>query len=91
MIAPNPLRSFRRSPFLGETPILHHKPSGTTKYEAPNLREDLATLLGLHRLRIVEKKMLKTPGGARSDDLVICTKPLGLEVAVNLALMEDFG
>jgi hydrogenase expression/formation protein HypE len=34
----------------------------------------------------VRKEKLMTPAGARPGDYIICTKPIGLEVAVNLAL-----
>jgi hydrogenase expression/formation protein HypE len=34
----------------------------------------------------VRKEKLMTPAGARPGDYIICTKPIGLEVVVNLAL-----
>jgi hydrogenase expression/formation protein HypE len=34
----------------------------------------------------VNPERLITPGGAKSGDLILCTKPLGLETAVNFAL-----
>lgn len=49
--------------------------------------EGLATLLGVcTAYGIVEKEKLKTPGNAKPGDLIVCTKPLGLEIAVNLSL-----
>ncbi|MEM0058589.1 MAG: AIR synthase-related protein [Candidatus Bathyarchaeia archaeon] len=51
--------------------------------------EGLSTLLGVCTVYgVVERDKLKTPGNARPDDLIVCTKPLGLEIAVNLALMN---
>jgi hydrogenase maturation factor len=37
----------------------------------------------------VEVDRLITPGGAEAGDYVLCTKPIGLEVAVNFALMHQ--
>jgi hydrogenase expression/formation protein HypE len=34
----------------------------------------------------VSQEKLITPGGAKAGDLILCTKPLGLETAVNFAL-----
>ncbi|MEM3578683.1 MAG: AIR synthase-related protein [Candidatus Bathyarchaeia archaeon] len=52
--------------------------------------EGLATLLGVcTAYGILDKEKLKTPGNARPDDLIFCTKPLGLEIAVNLALTNE--
>jgi len=51
--------------------------------------EGLSTLLGVcTAYGTVEKEMLKTPGNAKPGDLIFCTKQLGLEIAVNLALMN---
>ncbi|MEM3789245.1 MAG: AIR synthase-related protein [Candidatus Bathyarchaeia archaeon] len=51
--------------------------------------EGLSTLVGVcTAYGLVEKEKLKTPGNAKPNDLVVCTKPLGLEIAVNLALMN---
>ena len=36
----------------------------------------------------VHKAGLITPGGARPGDFVVCVKPIGLEVAINLALFD---
>ncbi len=38
---------------------------------------------------MTSEKDLITPGGAKSGDLVLCTKPVGLEVAVNFALVHN--
>jgi len=37
---------------------------------------------------IVDKEKLITPGGAKPGDYILCVKPVGLEVAVNFALMH---
>jgi hydrogenase maturation factor len=51
--------------------------------------EGLSTLVGVcTAYGQVDKNKLITPGGARSGDIIVCTKPLGLEIAVNLALMN---
>jgi hydrogenase expression/formation protein HypE len=51
--------------------------------------EGLSTLVGVcTAYGQVEKDKLITPGGAKTGDIIICTKPLGLEIAVNLALMN---
>ncbi|MEM3770237.1 MAG: AIR synthase-related protein [Candidatus Bathyarchaeia archaeon] len=51
--------------------------------------EGLSTLVGVcTTYGLVEKEKLKTPGNAKPNDLIVCTKPLGLEIAVNLALMN---
>jgi len=51
--------------------------------------EGLSTLVGVcTAYGLVEKEKLKTPGNAKPNDFIICTKPLGLEIAVNLALMN---
>ncbi|MEM3874185.1 MAG: AIR synthase-related protein [Candidatus Bathyarchaeia archaeon] len=51
--------------------------------------EGLSTLVGVcTAYGLVEKDKLKTPGNAKPNDLIVCTKPLGLEIAINLALMN---
>ncbi|MBX5321533.1 MAG: AIR synthase-related protein [Candidatus Bathyarchaeota archaeon] len=51
--------------------------------------EGLSTLVGVcTAYGLTEKDRLITPGGAKPGDYVICTKPLGLEIAVNLSLMN---
>lgn len=35
---------------------------------------------------VIDRRKLITPGGAKPGDYLFCTKPIGLEVAVNLAL-----
>jgi hydrogenase maturation factor len=51
--------------------------------------EGLSTLVGVcTAYGQVEKDKLITPGNAKPGDIIICTKPLGLEIAVNLALMN---
>ena len=51
--------------------------------------EDLTTLVGVcTAYGMISKKELITPGGARLGDYILCTKPLGLEIAVNLALLN---
>jgi len=49
--------------------------------------EGLSTLVGVcTAYGITSKERLITPGNARAGDYVLCTKPIGLEVAVNFAL-----
>ena len=49
----------------------------------------LSTLVGVcTAYGTVEKEKLKTPGNAKPEDLIVCTKPLGLEIAINLALIN---
>lgn len=49
--------------------------------------DGLATILGVcTAYGTVEKEKLKTPGNAKPNDLIVCTKPIGLEIAINLAL-----
>ncbi|MEM4704658.1 MAG: AIR synthase-related protein [Candidatus Bathyarchaeia archaeon] len=51
--------------------------------------EGLSTLVGAcTAYGLTEKKELITPGGARVGDAILCTKPLGLEVVVNFAVMH---
>jgi hydrogenase maturation factor len=37
---------------------------------------------------IINKNELITPAGARPGDLILCTKPIGLELAINFALAQ---
>jgi hydrogenase maturation factor len=49
----------------------------------------LSTLVGVcTAYGQVEKDRLITPGDAKPGDLIVCTKPLGLEIAVNLSQMN---
>lgn len=49
--------------------------------------EGLSTLLGVCTVYgTVDKERLITPGGAKPGDLILCTKPIGLEIAINFAL-----
>jgi hydrogenase maturation factor len=51
--------------------------------------EGLATLVGVcTAYGVIGKEQLITPGGAKPGDYILCTKPLGLEIAVNLALLN---
>lgn len=51
--------------------------------------EGLSTLVGVcTAYGLTEKDRLITPRGAKPGDYIICTKPLGLEIAVNLSLMN---
>lgn len=51
--------------------------------------DGLHTLLGVcTAYGIIHRKDLVTPGGARPGDLILCTKPIGLEVLTNLALVN---
>ncbi|MGQ9625229.1 MAG: AIR synthase-related protein [Candidatus Bathycorpusculaceae bacterium] len=51
--------------------------------------EGLSTLIGVcAAYGLVEKGKLITPGNAKSGDHILCTKPLGLEIAINLSLMN---
>lgn len=51
--------------------------------------EGLSTLVGVcTAYGLTEKDRLITPGGAKPGDYVVCTKPLGLEIAINLSLMN---
>jgi len=51
--------------------------------------EGLSRLVGACTVYgIVEKSRLITPGNAKAGDCILCTKPVGLEVVVNLALMN---
>jgi hydrogenase maturation factor len=38
---------------------------------------------------LVEKGQLITPGNAQPGDLILCTKEIGLEIAINLSLMRN--
>jgi len=50
---------------------------------------DLSTLVGVcTAYGIVAKEKLITPGGAKPGDYILCTKSIGLETAVNFALMH---
>lgn len=49
--------------------------------------DGIETLLGVCTVYgILRKKDLITPAGARPGDLILCTKPIGLEVLTNLAI-----
>lgn len=49
--------------------------------------EDLSTLVGVcTAYGTIDKEKLITPGGAKPGDYILCTKEIGLEVAVNFAL-----
>ena len=48
---------------------------------------NLSTLIGVCTVYgTVDKDRLITPGGAKPGDQILCTKPIGLEVAINFAL-----
>lgn len=52
--------------------------------------EGLSTMVGVcTAYGTVKRDKLITPGGAEAGDYVLCTKPVGLEVAVNFALMHQ--
>ena len=52
--------------------------------------QGLSTLVGVcTAYGTVSKEKLITPGGAKPGDHVLCVKPVGLEVAVNFALMHQ--
>lgn len=49
--------------------------------------EGLSTLVGVcTAYGTITKDKLVTPGGAKSGDYILCTKPIGLEIVVNFAL-----
>jgi hydrogenase maturation factor len=49
----------------------------------------LSTLVGVcTAYGTVDKDKLITPGGAKPEDLIFCVKPVGLEVAVNFAILN---
>lgn len=49
--------------------------------------EGLSTLVGVCTgYGVVDKDKLITPGGVKPGDYILCTKPIGLEVAINFAL-----
>jgi hydrogenase maturation factor len=49
----------------------------------------LSTLLGIcTAYGTVEKEKLITPGGVKPGDFVLCTKAIGLEIAINFALTQ---
>jgi len=51
--------------------------------------EEVGTLIGVcTAYGIVERDKLITPGNAKAEDMVLCTKMLGLEALVNFALMQ---
>jgi hydrogenase expression/formation protein HypE len=51
--------------------------------------DGLETLLGVcTAYGVIRRKDLITPAGARPGDLILCTKPIGLEVLTNLALRK---
>ncbi|MEM3551467.1 MAG: AIR synthase-related protein [Candidatus Bathyarchaeia archaeon] len=51
--------------------------------------QGLSTVIGVcTAYGLVEKDKLITPGNAKPGDSIICTKPIGLEIAINLALMK---
>ena len=50
----------------------------------------LSTLIGVcTAYGTVDKERLITPDGAKPDDYILCTKPTGLEIAVNFALTQS--
>jgi hydrogenase expression/formation protein HypE len=50
----------------------------------------LSTLVGAcTAYGVISRKKLITPGGARAGDYILCTKPVGLEIAVNFALAQE--
>jgi hydrogenase maturation factor len=52
--------------------------------------EGLSTVVGVcTAYGTVDKDRLITPAGAKPGDYLLCTKPLGLEVVVNFALMHQ--
>lgn len=52
--------------------------------------EGLSTLVGVcTAYGTVDMKKLITPGGAKLGDLVLCTKPIGLETVVNFVLTHN--
>lgn len=52
--------------------------------------QGLSTIVGVcTAYGAVSKEKLITPGGAKPGDYVLCVKPVGLEVAVNFALMHQ--
>jgi hydrogenase maturation factor len=52
--------------------------------------EGLSTMLGVcTAYGTVQKEKLITPAGAEIGDCILCTKKLGLEVAVNLSLTQE--
>jgi hydrogenase maturation factor len=51
--------------------------------------DGLSTLVGVcTAYGRIDKKRLITPGGAKPGDYILCVKPLGLEIAANLALQN---
>jgi len=51
--------------------------------------DGLDTLLGVcAAYGVIRRRDLITPAGARPGDLILCTKPIGLEVLTNLALRK---
>jgi hydrogenase maturation factor len=47
----------------------------------------ISTIIGVCTVYgTVDKAQLITPGGAKPGDFILCTKPLGLEIAINFAL-----
>jgi hydrogenase expression/formation protein HypE len=51
--------------------------------------EDLTALVGVcTAYGTVEPEKLKTPKNAKAGDLILCTKPIGLETAVNFTIMH---
>ncbi len=49
--------------------------------------EGLSTLVGICTgYGVVDKDKLITPGNAQPGDYILCTKPIGLEIAINFAL-----
>jgi len=52
--------------------------------------DGLTTLIGVCTVYgTVDKDRLITPGGAKPGDHILCTKPIGLEVAINFALTRS--
>ncbi len=52
--------------------------------------QGLSTLIGVcTAYGVIEKSRLITPGGAKAEDCIVCTKNIGLEIAVNLCLTRE--
>jgi len=52
--------------------------------------EDIPKIIGVcTAYGIIDQDQLITPAGAKPGDLIICTKPIGLELIVNFALTQE--
>jgi hydrogenase expression/formation protein HypE len=65
---------------IGMTIITGH----TGTYQGISTLAGVCTAYG-----IIEKEQLITPGGAQPGDCILCTKHVGLEIAVNLSLTNE--